>query len=78
MRRQTGIKFSCYIVSFCSDTVKSVHEDKQEFLFQFQVLYKMELNGTGKLIKNCDLNKSLKLKEFTFEKFRHYVLSFWV
>ena len=29
------------------------------------------MNGTGKLIKNCDLNKSLKLKEFTFEKFRH-------
>lgn len=71
MRRQTGIKFSCYIVSFCSDTVKSVYEDKQEFLFQFQVLYKMEMNGTGKLIKNCDLNKSLKLKEFSFEKFRH-------
>lgn len=71
MRRQTGIKFSCYIVSFCSDTVKSVHEDKQEFLFQFQVLYKMGMNGTGKLIKNCDLNKSLKLKEFSFKKFRH-------
>lgn len=48
-----------------------MHEDKQEFLFQFQVLYKMEMNGTGKLIKNCDLNKSLKLKEFSFEKFRH-------
>ena len=31
----------------------------------------MGMNGTGKLIKKCDLNKSLKLKEFTFEKFRH-------
>lgn len=31
----------------------------------------MGLNGTGKLIKKSDLNKSLKLKEFTFEKFRH-------
>ena len=36
-----------------------------------QVLYKMGLNGTGKLIKKSDLNKSLKLREFTFEKFRH-------
>ena len=31
----------------------------------------MGLNGTGKLIKKSDLNKSLKLREFTFEKFRH-------
>ncbi|XP_020616836.1 exonuclease 1-like [Orbicella faveolata] len=50
-----------------------ISEDSDLLVFgckQFQVLYKMRMNGTEKLIKKCDLNKSLKLKEFTFEKFR--------
>ena len=36
-----------------------------------QVLIKMGTNGIGKLVKNSDLNKSLKMKEYTFQKFRH-------
>ena len=37
----------------------------------FQVLFKMTQNGSGKLIKREDLNSALKFKEFTFAKFRH-------
>lgn len=40
------------------------------FLY-LQVLYKMDPNGTGKLIKKNDINKCLKIREYTFEKFRH-------
>ena len=36
-----------------------------------QDLFKMGTNGIGKLVKNSDLNKSLKMKEYTFQKFRH-------
>ena len=76
-KTELGFHFPVLYSHFAhSDTVKSVYEDKYH-LFQFQVFYKMGMNGTGKLIKKCDLNKSLKLEEFTFEKFRH-VHSFWV
>lgn len=37
----------------------------------FQVLFKMTQSGSGKLIKREDLNFALKLKDFTFAKFRH-------
>ena len=37
-----------------------------------QVMLKMGTNGIGKLVKKkSDLNKSLKMKEYTFQKFRH-------